>query len=46
MDGFYKKLWPNSFNIAPIELKLGLWAKSGKVNIPTKFQENQRIVKF
>ena len=46
MDGFNKKLWPNSFNIAPIELKLDLWAKSGKVNIPTKFQENQRIEKF
>ena len=24
IDGFYKKLQPNSFNIAPIELKLGL----------------------
>ena len=42
----YKKVWPNSFNIAPIELKLGLWAKSGKVNIPTNFQENQRIEKL
>ena len=38
--GFIKKLQPNSFNIALIELKLSLWAKSGKVNILTKFQEN------
>ena len=37
---YYKMLLSNSFNIAPIELKLGLWAKRGKVNIPTKFQEN------
>ena len=34
------------FNIASIELKLSLWAKSGKVNIPTKFQENGRMLKF
>ena len=37
---------PYSFNISPIELKLGLWVKSGVVNIPTKFQENLRILIF
>ena len=39
-------LQPNSFNIAPIELKPGLWIKDGKVNIPTKFQENLRNLDF
>ena len=34
------------FNIAPIELKLGLWMKCGKVDIPTKFQENLRTLDF
>ena len=33
------KVQSNSFNIAPIELNLVLWLKSGKVNIPTKFQK-------
>ena len=41
-----EKLQPNSFNIAPIELKLGLWVKGGLVNIPTKFQVNLRILDF
>ena len=44
--GFEKKLWPNSFNIAPNELKLSIWIKDGKVYIPTKFQENLRTLKF
>ena len=43
MDGFYKNLWPNSFNIAPIELKLGLWAKSGQVNIPPNFKKIEEL---
>ena len=41
-----KKLQPNSFNIAPIELKLSMWIKDGKVYIPTKFQENLRNLIF
>ena len=34
------------FNIAPIELKLVLWIKSDEVNIPTKFEENLKKLKF
>ena len=44
--GFIKKLWPNSFNITPIELTLGLWVKSGAVNIPTNFEENRGSLDF
>ena len=41
-----KKLWPNAFGIAPIELKLCIWIKDGKVYITIKFQENVRTLKF
>ena len=34
------KLWSNSLNIAPNELKLGVWDKGGKVINPTKFEGN------
>ena len=44
--GFRKSYEPDSFNIAPIELKLGLWFKGGVVNIPTKFEEILRKLKF
>ena len=36
----------NSFNIAPIELKLSMWIKDGKVYIPTKFHKNFRTLGF
>ena len=44
--GFEKRYGLNSFNIAPNELKLGVWIKDGKVYIPTKFQENLRAFNF
>ena len=40
--GFKKKIQPNSFNIAPNELKLGVWIKDGKVYIPTKFKKKSK----
>ena len=39
-------LWYNSFNIAPNELKLGVWVKGGEVNIPTKFEGNLKKLNF
>ena len=44
--GDVTSLQPNLFNIAPIELKLVLWIKGSEVNIPIKFQENLRTLKF
>ena len=43
---FCEMLQPNSFNIAPVGLKLALWVKSGEVNNSTKFQENLRTLDF